>query len=71
MFVAHFENRARVAEKYLVAAFREPKGKGALFRSDKGTARLEKTVENEDRKGASARFVWLVAWVHHAVHPEE
>ena len=71
MFMAHVENSTGVAEDDLITALSEPKGKGALFRCNKRTTRLERAVENEDRKGSLACFVWMVIWIHHAVDPEE
>jgi len=71
VFMAHVENSAGVAKDDLITVLREPKGKGALFRCNKRTARLEKAMENEDWKGSLACFIWMVIWIHHVVDPEE
>jgi len=64
VFMAHVENSAGVAEDDLITVLREPKGKGALFRCNKRTARLEKTMENEVQKGSSSNHVMRCASAH-------
>ena len=52
------------AEDDLITTLREPKGKGALFRCNKRTARLEKTMENGVQKGSSSNHVMRCASAH-------